>query len=78
MAKCTKCDGRGWYENPRYPLVGSWAGIPSFKCGKCKETGYVIGNVKDVLQFLKHLRVKFEYDKEYREQVDQCIAAIEK
>lgn len=78
--KCPKCDGRGWYENPSYPNPASWnyAGEPTKRCGKCKESGYIIGNVKDVLSFLKHLQVKFELEKdaEYVRLTKQCITAI--
>ena len=79
--KCEKCSGRGWYENPRYPNPASysWAGEPSFKCKKCRGTGYIIGEVRDVLDFLQHLKVKFELekDREYLRSVNQCIEAIE-
>lgn len=83
--KCKKCEGRGWNENARYWNAKSNINSdyylryePSIECGKCKGSGYIIGNVKDVLDFLKHLEAaKFMHDKEYREQVRQCIDAIE-
>ena len=75
--KCDKCKGRGWYENPKYPEKGNFAGIPSIDCGKCKGSGYVIGNIKDVLQHLKYLQIKFEYDKTLLREINQCIDTIE-
>lgn len=80
--KCPKCKGCGYYPNPKYPNPASWsyAGEPSFPCRKCKQTGFVIGNVKEVLEFLNHLKVKFEIerDKDYLREVNQCIDVIEK
>jgi hypothetical protein len=77
---CPKCEGKGWYDNPNYPAPAnhSWAGIPTIDCRKCKRTGYIIGDVKDVVDFLKHLEVKFKDNKELLGQVKQCINAIEK
>ena len=77
---CGKCEGKGWYDNPKYPnpVHYSYAGEPTLRCRKCRGIGYVIGNVNDVLDFLKHLEVKFEKDKEYLPQVKQCIDTIEK
>lgn len=78
---CPKCKGAGHYPNPRYPNPASWsyAGEPSLPCRKCKQTGYIIGNVADVLDHLKHLQVKFELenDKEYLRYARECIEAIE-
>ncbi len=76
---CPKCNGRGWYENPRYPNPASWsyAGVPSFKCSKCRETGYIIGNISDILQLLKVLQHKI-YDKELSKEIKQAIESIEK
>lgn len=78
--KCPKCDGKGWYDNPKYPNPASYshAGEPSIKCKHCNGTGYIIGDVKDLLAFLKHLQVYFEKDKHYYHQVKQCIDIIEK
>ncbi len=80
--KCPKCEGRGWYENPKWIGGGSASeGIsPSFKCKKCKESGYIIGNVKDVLDFLNFLKAQYERvkDSHMLEQVKQCIDTIEK
>ena len=76
--KCAKCDGKGWYDNPKYPIpYGNWAGEPTINCKKCKGSGYIIGNVKDVLDLLNHLEVYFKYDKDYLKQVKQCINVIE-
>jgi RecJ-like exonuclease len=82
--KCQKCEGKGWNDNEKYWKAK--ANIhndnymryePSIKCSKCKGSGYIIGNVKDVLSFLKHLEFKFSKDKEYLEQVKNCINTIE-
>ena len=77
--KCPKCDGKGWYDNPKYPNPASWsdAGVPTFKCGKCRQTGYIIGNAKDVIDFLVVLEKRFERDKETLREIKQCIKAIE-
>lgn len=79
--KCEKCDGRGWNDNQRYwntaACIAYERGIEARKkCGKCKGTGYIIGNVKDVLDLLKVLKNNRQCctDKE----IQQCIDAIEK
>ena len=81
---CDKCNGHGLVDNPKYYDHGSAIsyerGIsPKKKCRKCKGSGYLIGNISEILAFLKHLEVKFEMDrdKEYLHQVKQCIKAIE-
>lgn len=78
---CPKCKGAGCYRNPKYPNPASWsyAGEPNLPCRKCRQTGYIIGNVKDVMDHLKHLLVKFEMegDKEYQRYTHECIKAIE-
>ncbi len=78
--KCPKCNGSGFRRNPKYPNPASWswAGIEGWPCKYCGESGYVIGNIKDILDFLKHLEVKFHNDKHYRDQVKHCIDTIEK
>lgn len=78
--RCPKCEGRGWYENPKYPNPASWsyAGEPSIDCRKCGKRGYIIGNVPDVVEFLKVLANNFEHDKERLREIKQCIEAIEK
>lgn len=76
---CKKCEGKGWYDNPKYPAPTShsWAGVPTIDCRICKGTGYIIGNVKDVISFLKVLENRFHNDKEILKEVNQCILAIE-
>ncbi len=76
MARCVKCEGRGFKHNPKFhPGIGV---EPSLKCRTCRGSGFVIGDVGSVLNFLKHLEFKFEKDKEYLMQVKQCIDVIEK
>ena len=77
--KCVKCDGNGYYDNPKYINCHSFCeGIESrINCKKCKGSGYVIGNIKDVVSFLKHLEFKFQHDKEYLFQIKQCLDTIE-
>lgn len=85
IMKCPKCEGRGWNDNQRYWNAKAKYQTdyylrfePTVKCGNCKGSGYIIGNVKDVLDFLRHLeKGKFMYDKEYAEQTRQCINAID-
>lgn len=74
--KCEKCVGRGWYENPKYPMKGNWAGVSSFKCGKCRGTGYVIGSIKEVLEFLKVLQNNPSAITKH--DIQECIDTIEK
>ena len=56
--ECPKCKGKGWLENPNYynhdPQY-SWShGIqPSKKCAKCNGTGFIIGNIKDIVRRLE-------------------------
>lgn len=83
--KCPHCEGRGWKHNQRYysakeryPTCYYLKYEPTVTCRKCKGTGFIIGNPKEVLEFLKHLEVaKFADDTEYQRQVRQCISAIE-
>lgn len=44
---CKKCNGRGWYENPKYPNPASWswAGDPSIKCIISDGTGISLFNI---------------------------------
>lgn len=81
---CNKCNGKGWNHNERYWKAkadinssGYLRYNPSVKCGKCKGSGFIIGNIKEVLDFLKHLQVKFAHDKHYLDQVKNCINTIE-
>lgn len=83
--KCPKCQARGFIDNKKYWNAKAKYNTcyylrfnPTVKCVNCKGSGYIIGNVQDVLDFLKHLEVaKFMYDKQYKEEVRQCIKAIE-
>lgn len=77
--ECPQCDGKGWYDNPKYPNPASWsdAGVPTIKCKKCRETGWIIGKPSEVVEFLNVLAIRFERDKEILREVNQCIKAIE-
>lgn len=90
MAICKKCEGRGWNYNEiyydtkhKYPNSDAYMQYnPTKKCGKCKGTGFIIGNVSEVLDFLKFLEGKIERKeflsgKEIIDQVKQCISVIE-
>ena len=83
--ECQDCEGKGWKDNQRYWTAK--ANIhndsymryePNIKCKSCKGSGYIVGNVKDVLDFLRILENKFRNEKEYLEQVKNCINTIEK
>lgn len=83
---CEKCNGKGLVDNSVYwtkklNLQSSSYLLhdPTIKCKKCHGSGYIIGNTKDVVDFLKHLKVKFEYEKDkyYLEQTINCINTIE-
>ena len=81
--QCSKCEGRGWIRNPKWHGGGSASeGIkPSFKCKKCGGSGYIIGNVEDVLKTLKHLEQYFTLEnkhKEHAQSIRDCINIIEK
>lgn len=56
--KCPICKGCGKVPNPKYfNHSPSWAwehDIPtSLKCSKCKGSGYIIGNMTDIVERLK-------------------------
>ncbi len=56
MAKCDKCDGFGWKDNPKYwNAIGDWKlqYEPTIKCRACKGTGYVIADFKDAINILQ-------------------------
>lgn len=84
--ECDKCGGCGWNENKRYwnakaKLQSQYylRFEPTVKCGKCGGSGYIIGKIKEVLDFLLHLeKGKFINDPEYSSKVRQCINAIDK
>ena len=78
--KCVKCNGKGKRDNPKYYRYGCAVayerGIqPMVNCKSCNGSGYIIGNIKDVINFLEHLKVKFELEKnkEYLREVEQCL-----
>lgn len=77
---CSKCNGRGWYDNPRWEGSGHGGVSPSLRCKKCNETGYVLGNVKDVVSTLKRLEMFFKNvykDDGYLADIQSCIKIIE-
>ena len=84
--KCLKCEGRGWNDNQRYWNAKAKYQTdyylrfePSVKCRNCKGSGFIIGNIQEILDFLNHLEIaKFMNDKEYKHLTRQCIDAIEK
>lgn len=86
--RCEKCDGKGCKDNPKYYEAKCKYKTdyyltfePTIKCRACKGTGYVIGDVKDVLNFLRGLEMKFSHfkdDIEYLDKVRECIKIIEK
>ena len=56
--ECPKCKGAGFVSNPRYynnDAQYSWShGIsPSKICSACKGSGYIIGNMKDIVERLR-------------------------
>lgn len=56
--ECPKCKGKGWLDNPRYyahDAQYSWShGIPTRKkCSNCKGSGYIIGNMTDIVDRLR-------------------------
>lgn len=56
--KCPKCEGRGIVYNPRYYRYSSVEayerGIPAaIECKYCKGSGYIIGNIQDIVDRLK-------------------------
>lgn len=78
MAKCTKCNGQGTYPNPKY--YSSRADYimyePYKKCGICKGSGYVIGDIKDAFNVLRVYKnnPKSITDEEFK----KCIEILEK
>lgn len=56
--ECPKCNGRGYITNKRYynmsPSLAWEHGIkPMRTCGNCKGSGFIIGNIKDIVDRLK-------------------------
>ena len=56
--KCTKCNGKGWVTNTRYYRHSpSWSWehdiSPIKPCKDCKGSGYIIGNINDIVDRLK-------------------------
>lgn len=77
---CPKCEGKGWIRNPRW-TGGSCDVYPiSYKCKFCEESGYVIGNVRDVLDYMNFLLAQHQRmgDKEGTAKIKRCISIITK
>ncbi|MCR9066501.1 MAG: hypothetical protein NXI00_21185 [Cytophagales bacterium] len=61
MARCKKCNGSGFQDNPKY--WNTKAKYPksdwylqydaTINCRKCKGTGYLLEDVKDAIEVLK-------------------------
>lgn len=51
--KCTKCKGRGWINNPRFCGKDIDCTSPTITCKRCGGTGYIIGNIHDVIERLE-------------------------
>ena len=58
--KCSKCNGRGYVDNPRYwggrySCIEAWERgyDPTIKCKQCNGSGYIIGNINDIVDRLK-------------------------
>jgi len=56
--RCNKCNGAGVVANPRYyrhSNVEAWEmGIPATKpCKHCGGSGYIIGNIGDIVERLR-------------------------
>lgn len=78
--KCPKCDGKGWRRNPKWTGGGCDVYPISYPCRYCGESGYVIGNVRDVLNYLKGMQARAERsgDKRTSAELKRCISIIEK
>lgn len=56
--KCPKCNGTGVIDNPRYYRYSSFVayerGIKAIKdCKNCNGSGYIIGNIQDIVDRLE-------------------------
>ena len=58
--KCSKCNGSGTIDNPRYwggrySCIEAWERgyDPSIKCKQCNGTGYIIGNMSEIVDRLR-------------------------
>lgn len=72
---CEKCKGRGRRENPRYhgcQDIG-WH-EPMICCRACGGSGFIVGNLREVLDVLKVIRNGGSYRKE---DIEQAIKVIE-
>ncbi len=84
--KCTKCSGTGMVENPeyyrnkhQYDTCYYLLFSPTRVCSKCKGSGYIIGKISEVLNFLEYLRdTEFRDNLEMKKQVIDCINTINK
>lgn len=79
--KCEKCNGTGSKDNPKYWDKSNDSYImhnPKTKCKKCGGSGFIIGNVKDVLTFLHYLNNTNQLLPTDRKDLQQCIDTIEK
>lgn len=81
--KCEKCEGRGWITNVRYYDLGCAISYernvqPTKKCKKCNGSGFIIGNINEVLEYLRYLENYFTHENKKHElrQVKNCIKAI--
>lgn len=80
--KCQKCEGKGWIHNNKYYTMASCVayerGIESRKeCNDCKGSGYIIGDVKDVIRNLEYL-LHTAMGREERKIIQQCLDVITK
>lgn len=78
--KCKKCQGCGWIRNPKWVGGGSASdGItPSRTCKTCQGTGFVVGDMKDVISQLKYVAATLLAinQKELSNDIQECIKII--
>lgn len=56
--KCPKCNGKGYVTNKQYYNLGNSLAyekgvLPMKPCYHCNQSGYIIGNIKDVIDRLE-------------------------
>lgn len=76
--KCPKCEGRGIVYNPRYLRYSSSEayerGIPAaIECKHCHGSGYIIGNINDIVERLECAANGVAISKEEAKQMLEAI-----
>ncbi len=86
--KCSHCNGAGQIDNPKYwtaksdyPRSDYYLSFETtLKCKACKGAGYIVANIKDILDILRGVKARGAINKLEKEDIDnlqKCIDLIE-